>query len=104
MQSLWKLQFVYPLPSRKTGCITGEFNLTLSQNGRPSPLDELYEYAKNKGTITYQEVTRRSSGQYLFEADQLDKVLENLEESGRDRDGFRGNPAAPLQPWKCHPH
>ena len=33
--------------------------MTLSQNGRPSPLDELYEYAKNKGTITYQEVTDR---------------------------------------------
>ena len=55
--------------------------MTLSQNGRPSPLDELYEYAKNKGTITYQEVTDRL-GNTFFEADQLDKVLENLEALG----------------------
>ena len=53
--------------------------MTLSQNGRPSPLDELYEYAKNKGTITYQEVTDRL-GNTFFEADQLDKVLDKLEE------------------------
>ena len=51
--------------------------MTLSQNGRPSPLDELYEYAKNKGTITYQEVTDRL-GNTFFEADQLEKVLDKL--------------------------
>ena len=55
--------------------------MTLSQNGRPSPLDELYEYAKNKGTITYQEVTDRL-GNTFFEADQLDKVLDKLESLG----------------------
>ena len=64
--------------------------MTLSQNGRPSPLDELYEYAKNKGTITYQEVTDRL-GNTFFEADQLEKVLDKLESLG-DRGGFRGNP------------
>ena len=55
--------------------------MTLSQNGRPSPLDELYEYAKNKGTITYQEVTDRL-GNTFFEADQLEKVLDKLESLG----------------------
>ena len=73
--------FIATEPENPAVSQEGEFNLTLSQNGRPSPLDELYEYAKNKGTITYQEVTDRL-GNTFFEADQLDKVLDKLESLG----------------------
>ena len=69
--------FIATEPENPAVSQEGEFNLTLSQNGRPSPLDELYEYAKNKGTITYQEVTDRL-GNTFFEADQLEKVLDKL--------------------------
>ena len=73
--------FIATEPENPAVSQEGEFNLTLSQNGRPSPLDELYEYAKNKGSITYQEVTDRL-GNTFFEADQLDKVLDKLESLG----------------------
>lgn len=73
--------FIATEPENPAVSQEGEFNLTLSQNGRPSPLDELYEYAKNKGTITYQEVTDRL-GNTFFEADQLEKVLDKLESLG----------------------
>ena len=73
--------FIATEPENPAVSQEGEFNLTLSQNGRPSPLDELYEYAKNKGTITYQEVTDRL-GNTFFEVDQLDKVLDKLESLG----------------------
>ncbi len=56
----------------------GERHLTLSENDRPSALDELYEYAKSKGTITYQEVTDRLSNIYI-DADQMENVLNRLE-------------------------
>lgn len=74
--------------------------MTLSQNGRPSPLDELYEYAKNKGTITYQEVTDRL-GNTFFEADQLEKVLDKLESLGVTVVDSAEIPDASLLPWKC---
>lgn len=74
--------------------------MTLSQNGRPSPLDELYEYAKNKGTITYQEVTDRL-GNTFFEADQLEKVLDKLESLGVTVVDSAESRIHPPLPWKC---
>ena len=44
-------------------------------------LDDLYEYGKKKGTLTYKEIMERLMDLYI-EPDQLDKVLENLEALG----------------------
>ncbi len=55
--------------------------MTLSQNNRPSSLDELYEYAKTKGTLTYQEINERIGNSYV-DPEVLDKVLDKLESLG----------------------
>ncbi len=44
-------------------------------------LDELYEYGKSKGTITYKEIMDRLV-ELDMDADQLDHVLETLEAYG----------------------
>ena len=44
-------------------------------------LDELYEYGKTKGTITYKEIMDRLL-ELEMDADQLDRVLETLEAYG----------------------
>ena len=57
------------------------FRLTQTPEGRQKRLDDLYEYGKKKGTLTYKEIMERLMDLYI-EPDQLDKVLENLEALG----------------------
>ena len=55
--------------------------MTLSPNARQEKLNELYEYGKSKGTLTYKEIMDRLM-EMDMEPDQLDKVLETLEALG----------------------
>ena len=55
--------------------------MSLSPESKQNRLDELYEYSKSKGTITYKEIMDRLSGLDL-DADQLDHVLDTLEAYG----------------------
>ena len=55
--------------------------MTQTPDGRQKRLDDLYEYGKKKGTLTYKEIMERLMDLYI-EPDQLDKVLENLEALG----------------------
>ena len=48
--------------------------MSLSPESKQNRLDELYEYGKSKGTITYKEIMDRVMGMDL-DADQLDHVL-----------------------------
>ena len=57
------------------------FRLTQTPDGRQKRLDDLYEYGKKKGTLTYKEIMERLMDLYI-EPDQLDKVLENIEALG----------------------
>lgn len=57
------------------------FRLTQTPDGRQKRLDDLYEYGKKKGTLTYKEIMERLMDLYIA-PDQLDKVLENLEALG----------------------
>ena len=57
------------------------FRLTQTPDGRQKRRDDLYEYGKKKGTLTYKEIMERLMDLYI-EPDQLDKVLENLEALG----------------------
>ena len=57
------------------------FRLTQTPDGRQKRLDDLYEYGKKKGPLTYKEIMERLMDLYI-EPDQLDKVLENLEALG----------------------
>ena len=57
------------------------FRLTQTPDGRQKRLDDIYEYGKKKGTLTYKEIMERLMDLYI-EPDQLDKVLENLEALG----------------------
>ena len=57
------------------------FRLTQTPDGRQKRLDDLYQYGKKKGTLTYKEIMERLMDLYI-EPDQLDKVLENLEALG----------------------
>ena len=57
------------------------FRLTQTPDGRQKRLDDLYEYGKKKGTLTYKEIMERLMDLYI-EPVQLDKVLENLEALG----------------------
>ena len=57
------------------------FRLTQTPDGRQKRLNDLYEYGKKKGTLTYKEIRERLMDLYI-EPDQLDKVLENLEALG----------------------
>ena len=57
------------------------FRLTQTPDSRQKRLNDLYEYGKKKGTLTYKEIMERLMDLYI-EPDQLDKVLENLEALG----------------------
>ena len=57
------------------------FRLIQNPDSRQKRLDDLYEYGKKKGTLTYKEIMERLMDLYI-EPDQLDKVLENLEALG----------------------
>ena len=54
---------------------------TLSPENRQKRLDELYEYGKTKGTLTYKEIMDRLM-ELEMDADQLDHVLETLDAYG----------------------
>ncbi len=55
--------------------------MTLSPDARQAKLNELYEYGKTKGSLTYKDIMDRLM-EMDMEPDQLDKVLENLEALG----------------------
>ena len=55
--------------------------MSLSPENRQNRLDELYEYSKSRGTITYKEIMDRLSGMDL-DSDQPDRVLDTLEAYG----------------------
>ena len=55
--------------------------MTLSPDARQAKLNELYEYGKSKGTLTYKDIMDRLM-EMEMEPDQLDKVLETLEALG----------------------
>ena len=63
--------------------------MTLSTDARQARLNELYEFGKSKGTLTYKEIMDRLM-EMDMDPDQLDKVLETLEAIGvevvNDRD------------------
>ena len=54
---------------------------TLSPENRQKKLDELYEYGKSKGTLTYKEIMDRLM-ELEMDPDQLDHVLETLDAYG----------------------
>ncbi len=54
---------------------------TLSPENRQKRLDELYEYGKSKGTLTYKEIMDRLM-ELQMDSDQLDRVLETLDAYG----------------------
>ena len=55
--------------------------MTLSPDARQAKLNELYEFGKAKGTLTYKDIMDRLM-EMEMEPDQLDKVLETLEALG----------------------
>ena len=55
--------------------------MTLSPDARQAKLNELYEYGKSKGALTYKEIMDRLM-EMEMDPDQLDKVLETLEALG----------------------
>ncbi len=55
--------------------------MTLSPDARQAKLNELYDYGRSKGTMTYKEVMDRLM-EMEMEPDQLDKVLETMEALG----------------------
>ena len=52
-----------------------------AEEKKKNRLEELYEYGKSKGTLTYREIMDRLV-ELEMDADQLDNVLENLEAYG----------------------
>jgi len=54
---------------------------TLSPENRQKRLDDLYEYGKSKGTLTYKEIMDRLM-ELEMDSDQLDRVLETLDAYG----------------------
>jgi RNA polymerase primary sigma factor len=70
--------------------------LTQIPDNRQKRLDDLYEYGKKKGTITYKEVIDRLMDLYI-EPDQLEKVLDHLDALGVEvinEDGIPGSSSA----------
>ena len=57
--------------------------MTLSPDARQAKLNELYEYGKSKGALTYKEIMDRLM-EMDMDPEQLDKVLETLEALGVD--------------------
>ena len=55
--------------------------MTMSPDARQAKLNELYEYGKTKGSLTYKDIMDRLM-EMDMDPDQLDKVLETLEALG----------------------
>ncbi|MBR4080166.1 MAG: RNA polymerase sigma factor RpoD, partial [Clostridia bacterium] len=55
--------------------------MTLSPEARQTKLNELYEFGRSKGVLTYTEIMERLMSMDM-EPDQMDKVLETLEALG----------------------
>ena len=55
--------------------------MTLSPDARQARMNELYEFGKSKGALTYKEIMDRLI-EVDMDPDQLDKVLETLEALG----------------------
>ncbi len=70
--------------------------MTQIPDNRQKRLDDLYEYGKKKGTITYKEVIDRLMDLYI-EPDQLEKVLDNLDAQGVEVISEDGMPASAAQ-------
>ena len=73
--------------------------MTLSPDARQAKLNELYEYGKSKGSLTYKDIMDRLM-ETDMEPDQLDKVLETLEALGVEvinENEPAPTPAAPVQ-------
>ena len=73
--------------------------MTLSPDARQAKLNELYEYGKNKGSLTYKDIMDRLM-EMDMDPDQLDKVLETLEALGVEvinENEPAPAPAAPVQ-------
>ena len=67
--------------NRRSAAEKERIPLSQSNESRQNRLDELYEYGKSKGTITYKEIMDRLAGTDM-DADLLDHVLETLEAYG----------------------
>ena len=52
--------------------------MTLSPDARQAKLNELYEYGKSKGSLTYKDIMDRLM-EMDMDPDQLDKVLRTVE-------------------------
>ena len=68
--------------------------MTLSPDARQAKLNELYEYGKSKGALTYKEIMDRLMDMDM-DPEQLDKVLETLEALGVDVINENDNSPAP---------
>ena len=74
--------------------------MTLSPDARQAKLNELYEYGKSKGSLTYKDIMDRLM-EMDMDPDQLDKVLETLEALGveviNENEPAPAAPAAPAE-------
>ncbi len=73
--------------------------MTLSPDARQAKLNELYEYGKSKGSLTYKDIMDRLM-EMDMDPDQLDKVLETLEALGVEvinENEPAPTPASPVQ-------
>ncbi|MBR2718477.1 MAG: RNA polymerase sigma factor RpoD [Clostridia bacterium] len=76
--------------------------MTLSPDVRQAKLNELYEFGKSKGSLTYKEIMDRLM-EMDMEPDQLDKVLETLEALGVEVVN-ENDPAAQATPEPVEEH
>jgi len=76
--------------------------LTLSPDVRQAKLNELYEFGKSKGSLTYKEIMDRLM-EMDMDPDQLDKVLETLEALGVEVVN-ENDPAAQAAPEPVEEH
>ena len=70
--------------------------MTLSPDARQAKLNELYEYGKTKGSLTYKEIMDRLM-EMDMDPEQLDKVLETLEALGVEVINENDQAAAPAR-------
>ena len=76
--------------------------MTLSPDVRQAKLNELYEFGKSKGSLTYKEIMDRLM-EMDMDPDQLDKVLETLEALGVEVVN-ENDPATPAEPEPVEEH
>ncbi len=76
--------------------------MTLSPDVRQAKLNELYEFGKSKGSLTYKEIMDRLM-EMDMDPDQLDKVLETLEALGVEVIN-ENDPAAQAAPEPVEEH